>query len=77
MVWQLSSEWEHGNFHLREQKVEWVAWEAWAAEKDQQMPEVGAETHCVRSPWLPIEPLGTGAQGMELEVRVDHEVLRT
>lgn len=54
-----------------------MAWEAWAAEKDQQMPEVGAETHCVRSPWLPIEPLGTGAQGMELEVRVDHEVLRT
>lgn len=39
------------------------------------MPQVQAETVCVRSPWLPIEPPGTGAQGVELEVRGDHEGL--
>ncbi|XP_068886986.1 uncharacterized protein [Aphelocoma coerulescens] len=39
-VWQLCVEWEHGNSHWREQKVEWAAWEAWAAAENQQMPQV-------------------------------------
>lgn len=55
--------------------MEWAAWEAWAAGEDQQMQQVGAETLCVRSPWLDIEPSGTGAQRVELEVRRNHKEL--
>ncbi|XP_053849988.1 uncharacterized protein LOC128816398 isoform X5 [Vidua macroura] len=52
---QLYAEWEHGNSHWREQKVEWAAWEAWAAGEDQQMPQVfgigGAwAPHCPSQP---------------------------
>ncbi|XP_053815830.1 uncharacterized protein LOC128797376 isoform X6 [Vidua chalybeata] len=52
---QLYAEWEHGNSHWREQKVEWAAWEAWAAGEDQQMPQVfgigGAwALHCPSQP---------------------------
>ncbi|XP_056360188.1 uncharacterized protein LOC130259652 isoform X2 [Oenanthe melanoleuca] len=51
-VWQLSAEWEHGNSHWREQKVEWAAWEAWAAGEDQQMPQVFG----IRGAWAPHRP---------------------
>lgn len=50
-------------------------WEAWAAEEDQQMPQVGEENRCVSHPACPQSLPGTGAQGVELETRGDHERL--
>lgn len=55
--------------------MEWVAWEAWAAEENQQMPQVGEENRCVSHPGCPQNLPGTGAQGVELEAREDHERL--
>ncbi|XP_064248853.1 coiled-coil domain-containing protein 81-like isoform X3 [Passer domesticus] len=51
-VWQLYAEWEHGNSHWREQKAEWATWEAWAAGKDQQIPQVFS----VGDAWAPHRP---------------------
>ncbi|XP_068033994.1 coiled-coil domain-containing protein 81-like isoform X1 [Anomalospiza imberbis] len=49
---QLYAIWEHGNSHWREQKLEWAAWEAWAAGEDQQMPQVFG----IGGAWAPHRP---------------------